>query len=1118
MNTRQHIKKNVALAVLLTVLLCISNVAYGVVPEDGKGQPKKQEEEMLQYVPGEVLVKFEEGQEPDAVLLPTGLKRKAIKRIHSIKPAVTKFKKKHVSMAGMAETQVFKEAYRQMSPKRKALYRKYKIKLDERVSVENAVRQLRKTPGIESAYPNYIRTIFFNAGNPDPMYGEQWPLPGIDAEGAWGYTEGNEDVVIAIIDTGIDYNHEDLADNIWRENGQNPGRDFVDINTAVYEAKGYTLFDGEDYITIDDDPLDYYGHGTHCAGIAAAAGDNGVGIYGVAHKCKIMPVRAGFALGSIFGDVGVLEDDDIAPAILYAVDNGADVISMSFGGSNPESDYNDEISLAREEGIILVAAAGNSYSSVENYPAALEGVIAVTATDENDEKPSFATYGDWVDIAAPGTYILSTVPAIGVLGNASGYALASGTSMACPHVAGLAALILSADPGLSATEVLSRIVTTADYIDDINPGYEGLLGSGRINASLACSGDVLISMTSPEDRGYVRGNAAEIFGSAYLETDFQRYEIYCIPKGDELRPEDIPIVASTVAVESGLLGTWNTGDLGENDEPLYPDGEYAVILKVFTTDGGELLPFSIDVTVDNVSEPPVFNLNNQCAVIGRLLELEIKAEDPDDPELPRGQLSYSASGLPGGATFADNGDNTATLSWTPSEFDKGIYTLTFTASDSDHTAYHSIALSTVVLEIDTFKTLSPYTSLEGLPSIYGDRITYADSLSGSVYMYEISSGQETLVAADPDDSHPTRYFSPIVDGEKIVWLYGYGMLGDGSGYIHVYDLDSGQIDILDSSYKVKQARVYGSKIAAFMLTPTGYEIALYNLSDWSETLLDITPENYITWSEGLGFYGDRVAWTENDDDFNYDIFLYDISEDQKTRLSVEGYRIRGSPMIHKDKVVWQAKRGSIGLYDIFVHDISSGETTQITENGLSCCPAIYEDRVVWQEYRTNNYEIYFRDTSDDTELQITDTPDRDEATPVIWGDKIVWIHKNTAGQYELTLAKLYFYPGVASVNPSTVWAPSLVTISGKNFGYEEGESYVGFNDGTRAAIQSWANDEIICMVPEDAPTGVLKVITLGGDSNAVDLIVAPVNNPPMFSPSTGDKEVYAGACVYGKRN
>jgi len=565
-----------------------------------------------EYVPGEVLVKFREGSRPQDVLGELDLSAEDIQRVHSIKSAVAKYKqdyklekdsdgwywfrgKNYREEESVPDAEIFEEAYNKMTPSRRGIYRNYRITLPDSISVEEAVSILRQNPNIEYAYPNYIREAYTIPN--DPLFDQQWALSKISAPDAWDITEGNPDVVIAIIDTGVDYNHEDLASNIWTNPDEVPGNGIDDDgNDYIDDYMGYDFVSvstsavapGEDPGPRDNDPMDVHGHGTHCSGIAAAITNNGLGIAGVAPNCRIMAVRAGYKMA---GDGrGRLIDADIEQAILYAIDNGAKVISMSFGANEPGA-YKDEIRTAYSEGIVLIAAAGNNSSSDFDYPAGMDEVIAVAATDQNDERSVWSSglasnYGHWVDVAAPGTSILSALPG-------DQYASWDGTSMACPHVAGLAALLVSKNPEYSNEQIRWLIRNNVRTLPELEPEF--FPGFGIIDAHTS----VASSATPPRISAYVK----------IENIDYDNAEIrikYTGTGGDfgQLRMgykkiEDGPagiweeLIASTTPVQDAEF-VWDIEDLTR------ADGTYLVELIVQSNDARETRAYD-RVTIEYIN-------------------------------------------------------------------------------------------------------------------------------------------------------------------------------------------------------------------------------------------------------------------------------------------------------------------------------------------------------------------------------------------------------------------------------------------------------------------------------------------------------------------------------------
>lgn len=298
-------------------------------------------------------------------------------------------------------------------------------------STEEAVNEYRKNPNVSYVEPNYILHASFVPN--DPSYKNQYSLKKVDAEEAWNVTKGSADVLIAIVDTGVDYTHPDLEGKV---------------------VKGY------DFVDKDNDPMDENMHGTHCAGIAAASTNNKIGIAGMAPNVKILAERVLDQNGS-----GTLAN--VAKGITDAVDRGAKVISLSLGGSSSSRTLKNAITYAIKKGATVVAAAGNDGSSDPSYPAYYSQVISVAATDSNDKLATFSNYGDWVDVAAPGVDIYSTVPG-------GGYEKLSGTSMATPLVSGIAGLLAS--QGKSASQIRQAIESSTDGVGSYN------IAHGRVNA------------------------------------------------------------------------------------------------------------------------------------------------------------------------------------------------------------------------------------------------------------------------------------------------------------------------------------------------------------------------------------------------------------------------------------------------------------------------------------------------------------------------------------------------------------------------------------------------------------------------------------------------------------
>ena len=327
----------------------------------------------------------------------------------------------------------------------------------------------------------------------DPYFGEQWYLDQIHATEAWDITTGSPNVVVAVIDTGVDIYHEDLEENIWTNPGEiiGNGKD-DDDNGFVDDLHGWNFVAGTNDVrpwgdATDDDALI---HGTLVASIIAGKGNNGIGIAGVAWDSKIMPLVA-------IANDGTGSTTDVANAIRYAVDNGADIVNLSIEGDTEDPDLSEAIGYARSHGVLTVTVAGNGEEYGRNLdatpvhpacsgPNGMLGSLTVTASDERDEKASFANYGSCVDVMAPGMDIFAARPV--ERGGLSYEGEFNGTSVAAPIVTGVAALLKSIHPTWGASELRDRVMSSATAVDAMRvASLSGGVGSGRVDAAAAVS-------------------------------------------------------------------------------------------------------------------------------------------------------------------------------------------------------------------------------------------------------------------------------------------------------------------------------------------------------------------------------------------------------------------------------------------------------------------------------------------------------------------------------------------------------------------------------------------------------------------------------------------------------
>ena len=347
----------------------------------------------------------------------------------------------------------------------------------------------------------------------DPgLSGSQWYVRNLNlsggdtrAVGAWNETLGDSNVVVAVVDSGVDWNHPDLGgphpDRVngairtnWAEYYGNPGVD-DDSNGKIDDIRGWDFvnvpgqgYPDEDDATPDNDPMDYESHGTAIAGMVAGIGNNGIGVAGVAHGCKILPVRVGWLPDG--ESLGVVRMDFASQGMIYASGNGADAINCSWGST---SFLSFAVSTATSAGVAIFTAAGNDNTDsdpgngVPSYLSTHPDVIAVAATNSSDGKASFSNYGTWVEVSAPGAGIYTTW--YSYVTQTRGYSTVDGTSFASPIAAACYALIKSGTGG-NRTTCLGLLLNNCDDIDALNPAYAGLLGNGRVNLLKALGDNV----------------------------------------------------------------------------------------------------------------------------------------------------------------------------------------------------------------------------------------------------------------------------------------------------------------------------------------------------------------------------------------------------------------------------------------------------------------------------------------------------------------------------------------------------------------------------------------------------------------------------------------------------
>lgn len=427
---------------------------------------------------------------------------------------------------------------------------------------QSAIDRLRGIGDVIYAEPNHAFKI--SQITNDVHYPQQWYLPQIHAPEAWELEKGSESLIVGVIDTGVDYLHEDLQGQLWinhpedvNGNGMLDSADFNDIdddgNGYIDDVVGWDFTDAPDfpdhgdYLEPDNDPMDEFmsGHGTPIAGIIAARQNNLIGISGIAPNVKVMLLRAGTASG-------FLEEDDVAEAIVYAVDNGCKIINMSFGDVAFSFLLRDAIQYGVNHGALFVAAAGNNGNAVLQYPAAYDGTISVGAATSSNSLASFSSYGNKLNLVAPGQNIFSLQ-----IGN--GYGANSGTSFAAPMVSAAAALIWSQYPNYSPEKVKGALYAACADLGYV--GWDIYYGHGLLNLyrSLAVSNHGYAEIHSPAMNEGIAADQVAVIGTVFSPNIIS----YSLSFGMGENPSDWQMIDEAFGQQAfdDTLSLWDTSTL-----------------------------------------------------------------------------------------------------------------------------------------------------------------------------------------------------------------------------------------------------------------------------------------------------------------------------------------------------------------------------------------------------------------------------------------------------------------------------------------------------------------------------------------------------------------------------
>ncbi|GEM_PF-2576304 len=463
----------------------------------------------------------------------------------------------------------------------------FTVRFDPAHAVGAACHAIQETGQVVYAEPDRIVTLDYTPN--DPYFSSDlWGLKKIDCPAAWDTASGSG-VVVAVIDSGVDLDHPDLQNRLWTNPGETAG------NSSDDDSNGYVDdVNGWDFVHNDNDPDDDNGHGSHCAGTVAAEENNGTGVVGVAFSARIMCLKG-------MGSGGSGNDTDLDNCLNYAINNGAHVMSNSWGGHGYSNTYAVTVSNAVSSGVVPVFAAGNdnqcgSMHSPSNCPSA----FSVAAMNISDGRASFSNYGIKIDVTAPGRDIRSTVPG-------GGYAVYSGTSMATPHVSGVVAVMLSdlAARSQNATVEQVRQMLRA-YCDDTEaPGWDRREGHGRVNVNNMMGADAArvceAKINAPDAATPVTGSSVDVQGYAWAPSGaFQDYTLEYAPETPRDTDPWTTITTSTNPVQNASLHNWDVSGLA--------DGRYTLRLTARNTQNEifrDRIEFVRDTYADDASSNAV---------------------------------------------------------------------------------------------------------------------------------------------------------------------------------------------------------------------------------------------------------------------------------------------------------------------------------------------------------------------------------------------------------------------------------------------------------------------------------------------------------------------------------
>jgi len=864
----------------------------------------------------------------------------------------------------------------------------YRVKISKKTNVLAAVKDYLKNSQVIYAEPNFI--VKADVVPDDPYYSssgawgqpekDMWGLHSIDTSAAWDVEQGSTSTVVAVVDTGLDYNHPEIDDQVWINPGESGGgkeTDGVDndLNGYVDDVNGWN------FASDTNDVMDDVGHGTHVAGTIAAETNNSTGVAGVSWNSKIMPVKFLDADGN-----GTMEGG--ALGIQYAADNGARVINNSWGGPRSEL-VDDAVDYAHAAGAVVVAAAGNFADDSKFYsPAGANNALTVAASDQNDQAAEFTNYGAAVEVSAPGVDILSLRAAgTDMYGDGThivdgNYYYASGTSMAAPHVSGLAALLASQNTTWTNEEIMAQISGTSDNIDANNPPEQaGWFGTGRINAYEALAGTPrtalrYYSQTASDSPGGDGDGIVDPGEDITLAVELRNIAAPASSVSATLSTED-PSVTITKDVASFTdMGAWKTGN---NDAD-----QFAFTVDP-TTASETVIPFKLHVTAN-----------------GGSYEETVSVDVVVDAIAP-----YVTEVYPGN-------DSTG--------YDAGSY---FAAFFSEPLRAGSATTQTAYLRQDGGITDVPATvwdwSVWGWPEV--DIMPDAPMVEDTSYTATLAAGIKDApgnpMGADYNSSFKTGVRAPVTDrwaisqitsdttDEVVTDINDGGQIVGGrwDGHdLEIFLMDGTTTTQITNNDDYKWPPMINNAGQIVWSVENGYNLDIYLYDGGVTTKINDTAGfNFLSGISDAG----QVVW-EGFDGNDGEIYMYEGGVEKKiTDNGLDDFFARVNSA---GQVVWN----TFDMSDTEIYLYDDGLRMQLTSNNVEdWLPSISDNGyIAWNRFDGNDDEIYRY--KDGVTEQITDNDQSDQADQVNnngaivgsrfrngYGNSYLW---NADGEHRLTFS------------------------------------------------------------------------------------------------------------------